>query len=329
MSIRGRTSSKEKMAYQHPQSGILSYLPQFWVPYAELARIERPAGYLYAFWPCTWSTMIAASLRLDSISAGEILNKLLLWAVFCILVRSAGCVCNDIWDRDIDPHVERTRFRPLARNAVTVHNAMIFGATLLLCGLTVMTQLLEVPYWYYLPLATFVILYGGAKRVTYYPQVILGLTMGSGAVLGFPATGIDLFSDSIALSEAIHMVLFTVGWQVIVDMIYANVDVHDDRKIGVKSMAVIHSGKAVLVVMIALQALSIIMIGIFWQATLSFFIWTAGLVLLCSGSMVYCVNLNDPKSCMWWFKGNSWHVGLVTFCGFVGQYVVKKYTGVK
>ena len=198
-------------------------LPAPWQPYSRLARLDRPAGSWLLFWPCAWGVALADGLVADW--------ALVAWfAIGSITMRAAGCVWNDIIDRDLDARVERTRARPVASGAISVRKALAFAIILSLLGLVVVLQLR--PFAQLVAVASLGLVagYPFMKRITWWPQAWLGLTFNWGALVGFaaitdpaPAMGL-LYAGGIA---------WTLGY----DTIYALQDIEDDAMAGIKSSA--------------------------------------------------------------------------------------------
>ncbi|OAL32839.1 4-hydroxybenzoate polyprenyl transferase [Fonsecaea nubica] len=170
----------------------------------------------------------------------EVLSTTALFFSGALIMRGAGCTINDLWDRNLDPHVERTRLRPIARKAVSVENAIVYLGAQLLTGLTLLLQFPLTCLYYGVPSLLLVTVYPLAKRVTHYPQFVLGLTFSWGAIMGFPALGIDLVSNPEALAAAAALYASCVAWTLSYDMIYAYMDIKDDVKVGIKSIAQAH-----------------------------------------------------------------------------------------
>ena len=126
--------------YIPPQRGLLARLPSTWVPYAELIRLDKPTGTYYLFFPCLFSTLIAAPLATPMATPAEVATTVALFFTGALVMRGAGCAINDLWDRNLDPLVERTRSRPIARKAITTRQAIVFTSTQLLSGLAVLLQ---------------------------------------------------------------------------------------------------------------------------------------------------------------------------------------------
>ena len=205
------------------ERGWIDALPAGVQPYARLARFDRPAGWWLLFWPCAWGVALADGLVADW--------ALILWfGVGSIAMRAAGCVWNDIIDRDLDAQVERTRARPVASGAISVKKAMIFSIALSLIGLVVVLQLRPVAQLVAIASLGLVAAYPFMKRITWWPQAWLGLTFNWGALVGFvavadpaPAMGL-LYAGGVA---------WTLGY----DTIYALQDIEDDAMAGIKSSA--------------------------------------------------------------------------------------------
>jgi 4-hydroxybenzoate polyprenyltransferase len=203
--------------------GFIGALPPRLRPYASLMRLDRPIGSWLLYWPCAWSVAIAG------VDDG--------WALFLWLglgawaMRSAGCVYNDIVDRDLDRRVERTRLRPLASNRISLRSAWLLIALLSLIGLIVLFQLNLAAAIVALVSIAPVAAYPFMKRITWWPQAWLGIVFSWGALVGWPAvTG--------SLSWTPFLLWFgSIAWVVGYDTLYAIQDVEDDALVGVKSSA--------------------------------------------------------------------------------------------
>jgi 4-hydroxybenzoate polyprenyltransferase len=203
--------------------GLIGALPPRLRPFASLMRLDRPIGSWLLYWPCAWSVALAGVRgRWD----------LFLWlGLGAFAMRSAGCVYNDIVDRDLDRRVERTRLRPLASGRVSPNAAWLLIALLCLVGLIVLLQLNRTAAMIALVSIAPVAAYPFMKRITWWPQAWLGIVFSWGALLGWPAvTG--------ALSWTPVLLWFgSVAWVVGYDTVYAIQDVEDDALVGVKSSA--------------------------------------------------------------------------------------------
>jgi 4-hydroxybenzoate polyprenyltransferase len=305
-----------------PTTGILSYLPSKAVPYAELMRIDKPAGTYYLFFPCVFSTFLAATMAAPVAAPSAVLGTTALFLTGALVMRGAGCTINDLWDRNLDPHVERTRLRPIARRAVTPQQAIVFLGGQLFTGLGVLLSLPFECFWYATPSLILVTLYPLAKRVTYYPQFVLGLTFSWGAMMGFPALGIDLLSNQAALTAAACLYASNVAWTVLYDMIYAHMDIKDDVKAGIKSIALKHEKetKAVLTGLAAVQLGLLTATGVAAGLGPVFFAGSCGGAALTLGTMIWRVKLKEVKNCWWWFVNGAWFTGGAITFGLAGEY---------
>ncbi|KAJ8118670.1 hypothetical protein OPT61_g402 [Boeremia exigua] len=316
-------SARALPAYKPPTTGLISYLPAKAVPYAELMRLQTPAGTYYLFFPCLFSTLLAGAMAVPVAAPTAVLSTTALFFTGALIMRGAGCTINDLWDRNLDPHVERTRLRPLARRAVTPQQAIVFLGGQLTTGLAVLLSLPWECFWYATPSLVLVTLYPLAKRVTYYPQFVLGLTFSWGAMMGFPALGIDLLANQAALTAAAFLYASNVAWTVLYDMIYAHMDIKDDVKAGIKSIALKHDKETKAV----LSGLAVVQIGLLaasgYAAGLGplFYIGSCGGAALTLGTMIRRVKLKEVKNCWWWFVNGAFFTGGAISLGLAGEYV--------
>ena len=203
--------------------GLIGALPPRLRPYASLTRLDRPIGSWLLYWPCAWSIALAGvDGRWD----------LFLWlGLGAFAMRSAGCVYNDIVDRDLDSQVERTRLRPLASGRVSLESAWLLTGLLCLIGLVVLLQLnLRAAIVALVSLAP-VAAYPFMKRITWWPQAWLGIVFSWGALVGWPAV-----TGNLAWT-AFFLWFGSIAWVVGYDTLYAIQDIEDDALVGVKSSA--------------------------------------------------------------------------------------------
>ncbi|KAF2656802.1 4-hydroxybenzoate polyprenyl transferase [Lophiostoma macrostomum CBS 122681] len=316
---------KELPPYTPPTTGLLSYLPPSIVPYAELIRLDKPTGTYYLFFPCLFSTLLAGTMATPITPPSTILSTTLLFLTGALVMRGAGCTINDLWDRNLDPHVSRTRLRPIARGAITPRSAILFTGGQLFTGLAVLLSLPFECFWYATPSLLFVATYPLAKRVTHYPQFVLGLTFSWGAMMGFPALGIDLLSHDAAMKAAACLYASNVGWTVLYDMIYAHMDIKDDAKAGIKSIALKHDKETKAV----LSGLAVVQVGLLGAAGVAaglgpvFFVGSCGGAAVTLGTMIWRVRLKEVKDCWWWFRNGAWFTGGAIALGLAGEYVAR------
>ena len=319
------TESTPPAPYSPPKTGLLSLLPSSWVPYAELIRIDKPTGAYYLFFPCLWSTLMAAPMAVPMASPASVIGTSLLFFSGAVIMRGAGCTINDLWDRNLDPHVARTRLRPVARGAITPFQGLVFTGAQLFAGLGILLQFPLECFFYATPSLIFVAMYPLAKRVTYYPQFVLGLTFSWGAIMGFPALGVDLLANSAALTAAALVYTSNVAWTVLYDMIYAHMDIKDDAKAGIKSIALKHDAqtKQVLTGLAITQVALLAGAGIASGAGPAFFIGSCGGALVSLGVMIKRVNLKSVKDCWWWFVNGCWLTGGTISLGLAADYTIR------
>ena len=239
-------------------------------------------------------------------------------------MRGAGCTINDLWDRNLDPHVTRTRLRPIARGAVIPFKALTFAGFQLLAGLGVLLQFPPSCLYYGIPSLLLVATYPLAKRVTHYPQFVLGLTFSWGAFMGFPALGVDLLADAAALKAVVALYASCVSWTVLYDMIYAHMDIRDDAKVGIKSIALRHEKETKAV----LTGLAVVQIGLLAAAGLAtgvgpvFFVGSCGSAAATLGLMIWKVRLTEVSNCWWWFRNGAWLTGGGIAGGMLAEYML-------
>src|SRR5437870_6419618 len=202
--------------------------PSWSRPYLRLSRLDRPIGSWLLLMPCWWSAALAAGL------SGNIRQLPLTVALFFVgafVMRGAGCTWNDITDRDLDAKVERTRSRPIPAGQVSVTQAFIFLVLQALIGLAVLVQFIRFAIFTGIASLLIVAIYPFMKRITWWPQVVLGLAFSWGALMGFAA--------EFARIDLVALVLYagSIAWVIGYDTIYAHQDAEDDALIGIKSTA--------------------------------------------------------------------------------------------
>jgi 4-hydroxybenzoate polyprenyltransferase len=285
--------------------GWVARLPEGWRPYALLMRLDRPIGSWLLVLPGFWAFAMAAP------SWGRGLWLTFLFGLGAVLMRGAGCVVNDLWDRDLDRQVERTAGRPLASGAVRPKQALAFLLGLLAVSFLILVQL----PWSAILLGVLslvpIALYPLAKRVTDWPQAVLGLVFSWAAPTGYAAATSGLDAAAFALWAAGFF------WILGYDTIYAHQDREDDALVGIRSTA-LRLGEATrpfliacYVVMVALLALAGILAGLSW--------WFAPALLLPAALLarqVVQLDIRDPALCLRLFKANR-DVGLAVALAFL------------
>ena len=203
--------------------GLIGALPPRLRPYASLMRLDRPIGTWLLYWPCAWSVALTG--------VGNRWDLFLWFFLGAFAMRSAGCVYNDIVDKDLDRKVERTRLRPLASGRASVRSAWLLIAILCAIGLLVLAQLNVTAAIVALVSVAPVAAYPFMKRITWWPQAWLGLVFSWGALVGWPAV-----TGSLDL-PALLLWCGSIAWVVGYDTLYAIQDIEDDALVGVKSSA--------------------------------------------------------------------------------------------
>lgn len=313
--------------YEIPTKGILSLLTTSWIPYAELIRLDKPSGTIYLFFPCLFSTILAAIYN-PLISPWQIFGTSILFLTGAFTMRGAGCAINDLWDRHLDPLVQRTALRPLARRAITPQAAIIFTGFQLVAGLIILLQFPTPCLYYGIPSLLLVFTYPLAKRVTNYPQFVLGLAFSWGAIMGPPALGISLLQDLVVAKAAASLYASCVSWTVLYDMIYAHMDIKDDKNAGIKSIALKHDAetKQVLVGLAVVQIGLLVSVGWVLHAGLAYYVLTCGGASVTLGTMINKVNLKSVLSCWWWFRSGVWMTGGAISIGMFTEYLRRRAT---
>jgi 4-hydroxybenzoate polyprenyltransferase len=274
-------------------TGWVTRLPRSWLPYLLLARVDRPIGTWLLFLPGLWGILLAGP------SPAEALWLILLFGIGSLVMRAAGCVVNDLWDRDIDRMVARTAGRPLASGMLRPRHALVFLGVLLVAGLAILLQLNGLAQALGVASLLLVALYPLAKRVTWWPQLMMGFTFGFGAPLGYAAGAGHLSVAWAVLYGA------AILWDLGFDTIYAHQDREDDALVGVKStarlfgdqtapfLAACYAGTVLLLALAGLLA----GLGAWFYPALA-------LPAVLLGRQVVTLDINDPALCLRLFRAN-------------------------
>ena len=277
----------------------LDWLPVWLRPYGVLARWDRPIGSWLLLWPCWWGVALASPLPDPWL--------MVLFAIGAVTMRGAGCVINDLIDRDLDARVERTRQRPLASGQLGVPQALAFLAIQLLIGLLVLLSFHAFTIALAFAVMPLVLIYPLMKRITWWPQACLGLTFNWGALVGWSAVTGSLSFPAIVLYAAGFF--WTLGY----DTIYAHQDKADDALIGIKSSARRLGGATVpwLWAFYGITLALLVVAGLL-NGTGPWFV--AGLVLaaLHFTWQIRTLDIDDPASCLQRFRSNR-ELGLLVF----------------
>lgn len=272
--------------------------------YLRLLRLNRPIGILLVLWPVLWALWIA--------NAGYPGFKLLcIFVLGAIVMRSAGCVINDIADRDFDGSVARTKSRPLAAKILSIKEAWIIFVILCLIGFILVLQLNWLTIALSLVALVLAVIYPFTKRVTHLPQVFLGITFNWGVPMAFAAS-----TNSLPLI-AWYLLLIACLWTIIYDTLYAMTDLPDDIKIGIKSTAILFGNNTQLILAILQFIMFALLLGLGWWKHLSIGFYLSVIIAIAFAVyQQYLIKDRLPQRCFQAFLNNNW-IGLVLFLGLM------------
>ena len=271
----------------------------------ELTRLNKPIGFMLLFWPCLWGLTLSYNFNLP-------LNIFFFYGLLffsgSVLMRSAGCIVNDISDKNFDKLVERTKNRPIASGKISIRLAIIYAT--ILCAIafvvlinfnkfTILMALISMPLAFSYPLM---------KRFTYWPQLFLGITFNYGLVLAWISIKNDI--SIIPIMLYLGAIFWTLGY----DTIYGYQDIKDDEIIGVKSTSIKFKNnpkKFVLICYLTFIA-ALILIGVLMKFNLFYFLFLIIPFFQLIFSQVYKLNVKDPINCLNKFKSNNF-LGLIIF----------------
>jgi len=280
--------------------------------FIELTRLKRPIGFMLLFWPCAWGLTLAYDF---SNTLNDYFFYLLLFFLGSVLMRSAGCIVNDISDKEFDKKVERTKNRPLASNKVSIKLSIFYTTILCMLAflvlvnfnkLTIILALVSMPLAFSYPLM---------KRFTYWPQLFLGITFNYGLVLGWTAIQGEI--NVVAIIFYLGAIFWTLGF----DTIYGYQDLKDDEIIGVKSTSIKFKKKPKLFLSICyiIFIISLILVGIFMKLNTVFYFFIIIPIVHLLFYQIYTFNYKDPKNCLKVFKSNNFFGAIVLFNILVGK----------
>jgi 4-hydroxybenzoate polyprenyltransferase len=296
-------------APQYPEAPLSYRLARRLTEYAHLARLDRPIGTWLLLWPALWALWVAGDGRPEP-------RVLIVFVLGVVVMRAAGCVVNDFADRDIDPHVRRTRDRPLAARRVSPVEALVLFAVLIAVALFLVTRLNAYTVKLAFIGALLTVSYPFVKRVFPMPQLYLGISFGGWSVpMAFAAqTGV--------LPRVCWLLYFAaVIWAAIYDTIYAMIDREDDLRIGVKSSAILFADmdRFLIGVMQLMMILSLVLAG----RSMHFGSWYQAGVLAAALLFLWqqwLIRKREPAGCLRAFLNNQ-YVGLAVFVGILLEYV--------
>ena len=301
------------------QNWVYRILPRALWPHAQLARWDRPIGWQLLMWPCFWSAALAANVAAGAGHAepGRFVWHLLLFFVGSVAMRGAGCAYNDLVDHELDASVTRTRSRPLPAGRISRRHAKLFILVQALVGLVVLLQFNPASILLGIASLAIVAAYPFAKRVTNWPQLVLGLAFSWGALMGWSAVFAAVGLPAVALYLA------AIAWTIGYDTIYAYQDREDDALVGIGSTArrfgerpkpwlTALYGAALLFMLVAYATAGV---GI-----LAYLGLLAAAVVL--AYQIVALRIHDATQCLALFRTNN-IVGLIIFLGLVAGWIVR------
>jgi 4-hydroxybenzoate polyprenyltransferase len=291
-----------------------THAPQWSRPYLRLARLDRPIGSWLLLMPCWWSAALAAGVAHN---LSQLPLQIALFFLGAFAMRGAGCTWNDITDRDLDAKVERTRSRPIPAGQVSVAQAMVFLIAQALIGLAVLLQFNRFAVFTGIASLIIVAIYPFMKRITWWPQIVLGLGFSWGALMGFAATFARLDATALVLYAG------SIAWVIGYDTIYAHQDAEDDALIGIKSTARLFGARTPQA-MIVFYSLAVVLIGVAMMLAGSRFAAWLGLAAFAAHLFwqISRLRIDDATLCLRLFKSNR-DAGLLLFAGLLVDAVLR------
>ena len=271
----------------------------------ELTRLNKPIGFMLLFWPCLWGLTLSYDFDL---TLDVFIFYGLLFISGSVLMRSAGCIVNDICDKNFDKLVERTKNRPIASGKISIRLAIIYAAVLCIIAFLVLINFNKFTILMALISMPFALTYPLMKRFTHWPQLFLGITFNYGLVLAW----ISIINE-ISLIPIIFY-LGAIFWTLGYDTIYGYQDIKDDEIIGVKSTSIKFKNnpkKFILICYLTFIA-SLIIIGLLMKFNLFYFLFLIIPIFQLIFFQIYKLNMNEPMSCLTKFKSNNF-IGLIIF----------------
>ncbi len=276
-------------------------------PYLRLARLDRPIGSWLLLMPCWWSVGLAGMATDQFPSVWHIV----LFFIGAFAMRGVGCTWNDLVDRNLDGMVERTRSRPIPSKQVTVAQATVFMLAQALIGLLVLIQFNRFTVMTGFASLSVIVIYPFMKRITYWPQIVLGLAFSWGALMGWPAAFGRLDWPALLLYAG------SISWVIGYDTIYAHQDREDDMLIGIKSTALLF-GERTQPILAGFYAGAVVLIGVAGLMAGGGLIFLIGLIAFAAhlAWQVLRLDINDSAHCLMLFKSNR-DAGLVLFAAML------------
>ena len=277
--------------------------------FIELTRLNKPIGYMLLFWPCLWGLTLAYNFHNEINSYFKYLIFFLLGSIF---MRSAGCIVNDITDKNFDKKVERTKNRPIASGKISVRLGWLYTFVLCFFALLVLINFNQLTIILAFASMPFAFTYPLMKRFTYWPQLFLGITFNYGLVLAWISINNSL--SIIPIITYIGAIFWTLGY----DTIYGYQDIKDDEIIGVKSTSIKfkNNAKIFLILCYSVLFISLILTGVLMQFSNIFYLTLVITFLHLFFYQIKSLNVKNPENCLMLFKSNN-IFGLIVYLNFL------------
>ena len=280
--------------------------------YILLMRLNSPIGSMLLLYPCLWG-LISASPSIEEIRQN--ISLFIIFTLGAFIMRSAGCVINDIFDRNIDIQVDRTKSRPLADKSISLRKSIVIFITLSLMGLCILLSLNTLSIKVGLLSFILLIIYPLTKRITYWPQLFLALTFNIGVLIGYAAI------TNILPFEIYFLYAAGIFWTLGYDTIYAYQDIDDDISIGVKSTAILFKDRAKYWIssFYILMSSNLLIFGLLSSQEMIYFLL---LILILSHQLfqIYKLDIKRPEVCLAIFKSNK-YLGLLVCLVLLSNYI--------
>ena len=277
--------------------------------FIELTRLKKPIGFMLLFWPCAWGLTLAYDF---SNNLNDYFFYLFLFFLGSVLMRSAGCIMNDILDKEFDKKVSRTKNRPIASGKVSIKLGLAYVIYLCLIALLVLLNFNTLTIVLALGSVPLAFVYPLMKRYTYWPQLFLGITFNYGLILGWVCIKSQI--DMLPIIFYVGAIFWTLGF----DTIYGYQDIKDDEIIGVKSTSIKFkkNPELFLIICYLIFTISLILVGLFMKFNLMYYFSLALTALHLFFYQIYNFNFKDPKNSLMIFKSNNF-LGVVVLCNIL------------
>ena len=281
--------------------------------FVELTRLKKPIGYMLLFWPCAWGLTIGYDFSQE---IDKFLFHLILFLCGAILMRSAGCIVNDIIDKKFDQKVSRTKNRPIASGKISIYLGLLYAAILCLVALCVLINFNNLTIFLALISMPLAFTYPLMKRYTYWPQLFLGITFNYGLILGWTSITNEINFEPIILY------LGAIFWTLAYDTIYGFQDIIDDEIIGLKSTSIKFKNNPYIFLKLcySIFLVSLIIVGFLLNLNKIYFICLTLVALQMYYFQIFKLNVDNPNICLKIFKSNNFLGLLIFVILLVGKY---------